>query len=380
MKKLFLFLILCLSLITFSYSQDFGVCAIDTNICSTDTNVNVDNNIISISGQIPMYLFYSPSCSHCKNVEEYLQILSKDYNLNVVAIDRDKNNSFFVNVVQSFNEKSFGVPVLVINDHFYQGDKEIIANLLKELASYKNNSYALYEIKEKPKPINFLTITALAFADSINPCEIAVLLILLSSVLVKYNSRKKVLGYGLSFIITIYVMYFILGIVAIFGFKLLGNINTNIFYIIFGSIALLLGLLNLKDAISYGSFNFVLEVPRIWRPTMKKIIEGATSIFSAIIIAIIISLFLLPCTAGPYAVTSALLSQYSWFASLLWLLYYNIIFTLPMWIILFVVYFGFVKVETLQNIRERNIKLLHLITSILLIALGILLICWNYLF
>jgi len=380
MHKIFLFAILFFFLFTLtalSYSLDLGTCTIDTNTCiDHNTNSNITNTI----GQIPMYFFYSPSCPHCKNVEEYLQSISNDYNMNVVTINKDVNNDFFINVLQSFDANSYGVPVLVINNHFYQGDKTIITNLSKELKAYKDQPYGLYVLKDKPKPINFGTVTALAFADSINPCEIAVLLILLSSVLVKYNSKRKVLGYGLTFIITIYVMYFILGVIAIFGFKLLGNINTTIFYIIFGSLALLLGLLNLKDAVSYGAGGFVLEVPRAWRPTMKKIIENATSVFSAIIIAIIISLFLLPCTAGPYAVTSALLSQYSWFVSLLWLLYYNLIFTLPMWIILFVVYFGFVKVETLQNMRERNIKTLHLIASILLIALGLLLIVWNWIF
>lgn len=361
-----------------SLNSDFGICTIDTNTC--DTNVDQNINASIGVGQIPMYLFYSPNCSHCKNVELYLDELKKDYNLNVVAIDRDKNNSFFLSVVQSFNNKSFGVPVLVINDHFYQGDIAIKENLKKELDVYNQKPYGLYEIKEKPKPINFWTMTGLAIADSINPCEIAVLLILLSSILVKYNNKRKVLFYGLAFIITIYIMYFILGIVAIFGFKLLGNINTTIFYIIFGVLALLFGLLNLKDAISYGSGGFVMEVPRAWRPTMKKILENITSVWSAIIIAIIISIFLLPCTAGPYAVTTALLSQYSWLGALLWLLYYNIIFSLPMWLILFVVYFGIIKVETIQNMKDRNIKTMHLVASIILILLGILLILWNFIF
>jgi thiol-disulfide isomerase/thioredoxin len=380
MKNIFFLIILFLSILFLatyvsSLKSDFGVCTIDANTCDTN-QVNITNN----SGLIPMYLFYSPNCSHCKNVEVYLEELEKDYNLNVVAINRDLNNSFFVSVVQSFEGTSFGVPVLVINDHFYQGDITIKENLKKELDAYKEKPYGLYKIKEKPKPINFWTMTGLAIADSINPCEIAVLLILLSSILVKYNSKRKVLFYGLAFIITIYAMYFILGIVAIFGFKLLGNVNTTIFYIVFGVLALLFGLLNLKDAVSYGAGGFVMEVPRAWRPTMKKILENITSIWSAIIIAIIISLFLLPCTAGPYAVTTALLSQYSWLGALLWLLYYNVIFSLPMWIILGVVYFGLIKVETIQNMRERNIKTLHLIASIILILLGILLILWNFIF
>jgi len=355
-----------------------ATCNYDINTCDlNDLNTystNPDFNFVVSSG-IPVYFFYSPNCIHCKNVENYFQSISKDYNLNVKAINRDGTKyelNFFTKVLNDFNSNNFGVPALVINNHIYYGDSEIIKNLPKELEEYKLNKYDFYVPKDTKKPVNFLTVTGLAFADSVNPCELVVLLILLSSVLMKFNSKKKVFQYGLAFIITIYVMYFLIGVVAIFGFKLLGSfVSSSVLYIIFGAIALILGLLNLKDAISYGAGNFVMEVPRSWRPTMKKLLESVSSVWSAIVIAIILAVFLLPCTAGPYVLITGLLAGYSWGIALLWLVYYNFIFSLPMWIILFVVYFGLVKIDTLQRTRDKNIKNLHLVASILLILLGL---------
>jgi cytochrome c biogenesis protein CcdA len=43
-----------------------------------------------------------------------------------------------------------------------------------------------------------------------------------------------------------------------------------------------------------------MEVPLAWRPAMHKIIKKATSPIGAFIVGFVVSLFLLPCTSGPY--------------------------------------------------------------------------------
>ncbi|PIU22099.1 MAG: hypothetical protein COT14_02930 [Candidatus Diapherotrites archaeon CG08_land_8_20_14_0_20_30_16] len=379
-KMFFLLIVLLLAIIPVCGSDlNLSICTVDTNDCDLNTNTDLNNysfdlNLNANEG-IPFYFFYSPGCSHCKNVEDYLQTISKDYNMNIKAInikESQENLTIFTTILESFEDNDFGVPVLVINNKIYHGDKEIISNLKTELDAYKEKSYDFYLIKKKPKAVNLITVTGLALADSINPCELVVLLILLSSILMKFQSKRKMLEYGLAFIVTIYIIYLLMGLALIFGFKVFGGyVNINIIYTVLGSIALILGALNLKDAISYGAGNFVMEVPRAWRPSMKKILQSVTSVWSSVIVAVILAVFLLPCTAGPYVLVSGLLYNYSWLTVLLWLIYYNIIFSLPMWLILFAVYFGISKIEDLQRWRDRSIKTLHLVASILLILLGL---------
>lgn len=365
----------------FAESQ-LQICTIDQNTCDTNTNVNsnsTDSNFTIANGEslTRFYFFYSTGCPHCENVEEYMTELQKEMDFNVVSINIKEsleNTNLFKDILSDFKVMGSGVPVVVINNHLYLGDTDIIANLKNDIEECNSKGGCeLYvpNSKKQESAANIFTVTALAFADSINPCEIAVLLILLSAILLKQNKRK-VLEYGLAFIVTIFLVYFFMGIALIFGMKAIDlSIGTHILFWVFGILALVLGFLNLKDALSYGAGGFVMEVPRVWRPTMKYLLQSVNSIWSAIIIAAIISVFLLPCTAGPYFLVSGILFSLPWSTILGWLVYYNIIFVLPMILILIVVYLGFAKVDALQRTREKNIKNLHLVASLLLIALGI---------
>jgi len=85
----------------------------------------------------------------------------------------------------------------------------------------------------------------------------------------------------------------------------------------------------------------------------------------------VVTLFLLPCTMGPYIVASGLLSELSTIKAIPWLLYYNLIFVLPMLIITLLVYFGLTKIENVTDWKEKNIKLLHLIAGACLFLVGL---------
>lgn len=346
------------------------------NIAYANTNLEANNNY-----NAPFYFFYSPNCPHCHDVNAFLESIKDNYDFNAIMIniDEKKNLDFFVKTMQDFNMKSYGYPVVIINNNIYQGLTPIINNIVKEINICNEVRCELYgsnnsnEPKEEKK-VNFLTILGLALADSINPCEIAVLMILLATVLMKGN-KKSVLTYGFAFIITIFLVYFAMGFGLIFGIKFINNfISTNIIYLIIGILALILAALNIKDAISYGAGNFVMEVPRSWRPTMKKILESVTSVWSVILIAFIVAFFLTPCTAGPYVLVAGLLHSLPINLIMMWLTIYNVIFVLPMILIVFLIYFGLFKLETLQRLRENNIKTLHWISGIILLIIALYLI------
>lgn len=125
------------------------------------------------------------------------------------------------------------------------------------------------------------------------------MLLLLTTILSKSKSKKKTIFAGLLFCLAIFVSYFLMGL----GFlKLIVQETTqytSTFKWVIGIFGILIGLANLKDYFWYGK-GFVMEIPLAWRPRMVKIIQAVVSPWGAFAVGIIVSLFLLPCSAGPY--------------------------------------------------------------------------------
>lgn len=221
-------------------------------------------------------------------------------------------------------------------------------------------------------------ITALAAADAVNPCALAVLSLVLIAVLTANpENKKRVLLAGLSFTLSVYLLYLFYGLILIQFFKtFINTIDSIKIYIYYGlgGLAIILGLLNIKDAIKYKPGSIATEMPLFLRPKMKKLIAKITSPSGAFIIGIFVTLFLLPCTIGPYLIASGILSYMDILKTLPWLLYYNLIFILPMLAITIIIYIGYTTVEHVTGWKEKNIKILHLIAGILLILIGLLII------
>lgn len=216
---------------------------------------------------------------------------------------------------------------------------------------------------------SFSVVTGAAFVDSINPCAIAVLLILLTTLLATKDRKKALLG-GLAFSLALYITYFLLGI-GLLGILNLSGLSVFLHQVI-GILAVLIGIFNIKDFFWYGGGGFVMEIPRSWRPTLKKIIGKATSPAGAFLIGFVVTMFELPCTGGPYIFVLGLLSQsLSWLLILPILLYYNLIFILPLIILTLLIYSGYATVEKATAWKDRNIRILHLIAGIIMITLGI---------
>jgi cytochrome c biogenesis protein CcdA len=220
-------------------------------------------------------------------------------------------------------------------------------------------------------------ITLLALADSVNPCAMAVLAMILITILIQNpEKRKKVLYAGLAFVAAVFIGYVFYGLVLVQFFKTFAEFlgkSSGYVYKGLAILAMILGALNVKDSFFYKKGSFATEMPIFLRPKVKRAIEKVTSASGAFIIGFLVTLFLLPCTIGPYIVASGLISGLKFIETIPWLLYYNLIFLIPMLIIIGIVYFGFARVEDVSGWKERNIKRLHLIAGILLFLVGLLL-------
>ncbi|MFH1608066.1 MAG: hypothetical protein ABIA78_02940 [archaeon] len=228
---------------------------------------------------------------------------------------------------------------------------------------------------------NIIKITTLALADAVNPCALAVLTMILMAILIQNpDKRKKVLYGGLAFVTSIYIGYLFYGLIIIQFFKTFAEVlrqNSSIIYNGLAIFAMIIGALNIKDYFMYKPGGLATEMPIFMRPKVKRMINEITSPKGAFVVGFLVTLFLLPCTIGPYLIASGILSELGTLKALPWLLYYNLIFVLPMLFITGLIYFSFTRIEDVSGWKERNIKLLHLIAGILLFTVGFsLLIGW----
>lgn len=215
------------------------------------------------------------------------------------------------------------------------------------------------------------TVVLTAAIDSINPCAIGVLILMISVILSGKKTTGKLLLYGGVYIMAVFATYLLAGLGLLYFFSSLPILLTEYLSIIVGVAIIGAGILEIKDYFWYGK-GFSLAIPgsmakRIHTMSTKTTIPGVVALGA------FVSAVELPCTGAPYLAIITLLSQYFDFTALMLLILYNIIFVLPLIIILFVVAAG-KKLQDVKRWKQENKPYMRLLMGILLIAMGWLLI------
>ncbi|HLC55932.1 MAG TPA: GAP family protein [Candidatus Nanoarchaeia archaeon] len=212
-----------------------------------------------------------------------------------------------------------------------------------------------------------------ALIDSINPCAIGVLILLISTLLALSKDKKKMLFIGMIYILAVYITYFLAGVgllLFIQRFNLAEPIGIGV-----GILVILLGLVEVKDFWWYGK-GFSLSIPYKRSLQIKEKVKKLSAP-GAIILGIFVAAVELPCTGGPYLAITTLLSRIGFDLTVLgYLLLYNFIFVLPLIIILLLAYFGS-SMKKLEDIRKKDRRWMRLATGLVMIALGVLLILFS---
>jgi cytochrome c biogenesis protein CcdA/glutaredoxin len=344
---------------------------------------------------VHLHLFYGQGCPHCGNLILFLDSLKEKYStLKIYEHEVYQNNverELFQKMAEDFNTPIEGVPTVFIDNKVIVGFSNTIGisieNEIKrclevdcgnpvlrcttpDVIKSNDNNISPSKDPEDTKIVEKLTIPIVVIAaaiDAINPCAFAVLIILMTAAL-SIVDKKKALKFGFAFSASIYISYFLMGLGLFSALQASGISHT--FYIIVTILAVIVGLLNVKDYFWYGK-GFLMEVPLSWRPTMKKIINSTTTPFGAFIAGFAVSLFELPCTGGPYIVILGLLAEeVTKSVGILYLLLYNLVFISPLILLSLVIYKGFSTTSQLETMRQEKIKVLHLIAGILMIIIA----------
>ncbi len=207
--------------------------------------------------------------------------------------------------------------------------------------------------------------------DSINPCAIGVLILMISVLMASKQSAKRMLLLGSLYIFAIFATYLAAGLGLIYLFSRIPLIVTEYLSIIVGSFIIFAGILEVKDFFWYGK-GFSLTIPAT---AAKKLDQYAskTTIPGVLMLGAFVAGVELPCTGAPYLAITTLLSQYFDFKALLLLILYNIIYVLPLLIILFMVAAG-VELYKVKKWKQESRGTMRLAIGLSLFALGWLLI------
>lgn len=174
-------------------------------------------------------------------------------------------------------------------------------------------------------------VAVAALIDSVNPCAFSILLLTVAFLLSVGKLRSNVLQIGLAYIAGLFVVYLMIGLGLL---QTLHIFNTPHFMAVVGAALLVvLGLINIANEF-VPAFPVKLAIPQAAHRRMAVLMERA-SIPTAVALGGLVGVCEFPCTGGPYLMVVGLLhDRTTYYTGVGYLLLYNVIFVLPLVLIL----------------------------------------------
>jgi len=327
------------------------------------------------------FFFYGYGCIHCENVKPLLESLVTQYPVveirQLEIYHNATNQATFTAMRQEHGIANTGVPVLFLGNHVFVGDADIREHLetpiKSEIQSGESGHNASVTAGSNPADVVFETpaltptvVIGAALIDSITPCAFSVLIFLLISV-IPIRDKKRILAVGGCYIAAVFCLYLLSGL-GLFSLVRLTGVSTILAYL--GAVvAIILGLVSVIDVVRHKD-EFLLAIPASRKEQIDRYILRAT-LPSAVVLGLLVGVFELPCTGGIYlAILGLVSSHYTLVGGLPYLILYNLIFVLPLVVILLLVAFGLDPGQA-DAWRVRHRRVLRLIVGIAMILLGV---------
>jgi len=369
----------------------------DLNISDLNLNNSGNSNLNSTCKSISIYFFYGKGCAHCVAIEPIVKATCEQCDISFKSYDvyhNASNQALLTDFEKRYciPENESGIPVIFVGDSALIGYNSIAKNLKDAIkfAKEKNIHAETYSknCTISSKPYDLPTIAAVivaAIIDSINPCAMGVQIIFITFMIYSANfSRKRIAIYGLIYVISVYLTYFLAGIGILKFLNFMHNLGFIIFVNTLVIAILLIGvLLAFRDtSVSLKNkdekHNLYLAIPKSTKGTLEKYIKKGT-LPAAIILGILVAMVELPCTGQMYLGILTVLNTMDFNYGILLIAIYNFIFVLPLIIILSFALLGGNLSEIFKTKTKESWLVRYLIGWIMLI-LAIILINENFKF
>ncbi len=207
-----------------------------------------------------------------------------------------------------------------------------------------------------------------AAIDSINPCAIGVLILMVSVVLGNGRSTKRLLVLGLAYIFAIFMTYLVAGLGLVYFFSEIPIVIAEYLSIAVGGLVIMAGVLEIKDYFWYGQ-GFSLQIPPYFAKKIHDYSQSNASVFGVMILGAFVAVVELPCTGAPYLAIITILRINFDAQALMLMVLYNVIFVAPLIVILFMVAGGS-SIGSVSKWKEESKGMMRLFMGLLLAALG----------
>lgn len=210
-------------------------------------------------------------------------------------------------------------------------------------------------------------ISVAALIDSINPCAFSILLLTIAFLFSLGKMRSNIVKIGGTYILGLFAVYILIGLGILQALHLF---DTPHFMAKVGAgLLIVLGAINLINQF-FPAFPIKLKIPDAAHHKMAVLMEKA-SMPTAFILGALVGLCEFPCTGGPYLMVLGLLHDRSTYVNGLgYLLIYNLIFILPLVIILAIASDKNL-LEKVQNWKKQETKNMRLWSGIVMLLLGV---------
>ncbi len=356
-----------------------------------------------------LIVFYSPACHNCTDIKaKILPKIEKEFSgkINIEYRDiSDVNNYKLMLAVDEKQEKKIELtlPVFYFSGRLLNGKGDVESALRLLIASSlaragKELSLPVVDLIARFRDFRLAGVLSAGLVDGINPCAFTVIIFFMSFLALQGYRKRELVVIGIAFILAVFATYLLIG-VGIFNFfyqlksfwiaAKIANLGIGIF-------SLGLGVLAAADFFKYASGGRpeeqVLQLPQSIKNRIHYIIglhyrknkaDAAaaknTRIFklfiSALATGFLVSILEAVCTGQVYlpTITFVLKSSPLKLEAFGFLLLYNLMFILPLFVVFLCALFGATS-EQFAKFTRKNLGLAKALMALLFFALGILLI------
>jgi cytochrome c biogenesis protein CcdA len=363
---------------------------------------------------LELLLFVSEHCKPCQEFKQgILPGIKEKYRdrIKIKELDFDKPENVvrLMDLQDKYNwyPQENKTPTVFIDGKFLVGKE----NLERYLGIYIDTALSKQSYEPIPetelstsdlvsrfKLIRPLGVISAGLIDGINPCAFTVIIFFISFLTLQGYGRRKILTIGLSFILAVFITYVLIGI-GLFNFLY----KLKAYWIIVKAIYIAGAILCFSLA-GFAFYDFVrfrktgqtqgliLQLPEGLKQRIHRIIglhyrkgkdreEAARKsstlrlILSAFMVGFFVSLFEAVCTGQVYlpTIVFVLKSTHLKLSALSYLLLYNLMFILPLWVVMLFALWG-VSSQQFTRLAQKHMGIIKILMMVLFLGLGVFLI------
>jgi hypothetical protein len=404
-NQLALALVFLLASLTF-VSPAYGQTAADESLWFEVTGNDI---------QVHLYFFWSKTCPHCQEARPFIEALPAEIpwlNLHSLELTEHPDHvRLYVRMASTLGQEARFVPAFLFcgamttgydraettGQAIKDGLTGCYDQMLSKLVPQAGAMVAAEEMESatkrettRPSPaavlpflgevnvqsISLPTLTfVLAGLDAFNPCAFFVLMFLLS-IMIHAQSRWRMMLIGGVFVFFSGFIYFIFMAAWLNVFLMAGELRITT--LLAGIMAIAVALLNIKDYFWFKQ-GVSLSIPEGAKPNLyrraRNLLKASSlpaMLFGTAILAIAANSYELLCTSGfPMVYTRVLtLSGLPTGAFYAYLATYNLIYVIPLFLIVLVFSFKF----STHRLTEQEGRVLKLLSGLMMLMLGVLLV------